>query len=93
MWDVPDGIDDNLAISMAIAGTGALVPMFRTHTCVGTGQRTPEDRHAIWKRLLALAQAENITVDYTTHTLDRAAEAWEAQKSSPHAKVVATIAT
>jgi NADPH:quinone reductase-like Zn-dependent oxidoreductase len=27
VWDVPDGIDDKLAITMAIAGTGALVPL------------------------------------------------------------------
>jgi NADPH2:quinone reductase len=27
VWDVPDDIDDKLAISLAIAGTGALVPL------------------------------------------------------------------
>ncbi len=27
VWDVPDDVDDKLAITMAIAGTGALVPM------------------------------------------------------------------
>lgn len=27
VWDVPDDIDDRLAIALGIAGTGALVPL------------------------------------------------------------------
>lgn len=65
--------------------------LFRTHTCVGTGQRTPEDRHEIWLRLLDIARRSRITVDYAEYTLDQAPEAWAAQMASPHAKVVATI--
>jgi NADPH:quinone reductase-like Zn-dependent oxidoreductase len=65
--------------------------LFRTHTCVGTGQRAPEDRHAIWERLLVLARDEGIAVDYAAYTLDQAAEAWAAQIASPHAKIVGTI--
>src|SRR5690606_14913060 len=30
VWDVPDDVDDQLAITMAIAGTGALIPLERT---------------------------------------------------------------
>jgi NADPH:quinone reductase-like Zn-dependent oxidoreductase len=66
--------------------------LYRWHTCVGTGQRAPEDREAIWLRLLDLAREKQMTVDYLTYSLDQAVEAWEAQKASPHAKVVGTIA-
>ena len=66
--------------------------LFRTHTCVGTGQRPPDDRQAIWRRLLALAREQQITVDYARFTLAQSAQAWEAQASSPHAKVIAAIA-
>jgi NADPH:quinone reductase-like Zn-dependent oxidoreductase len=78
-----------LAGSTATIRLGDL--LFRTHTCVGTGQRSPADRRAIWERLLALAVAHNITVDYAEFTLDAAADAWQAQISSPHAKIVATV--
>jgi NADPH:quinone reductase-like Zn-dependent oxidoreductase len=81
----------------ALAGMTANVNigdmLFRTHTCVGTGHRSPADRHAIWARLLVRARDEDITVDYLRFTLDQAAEAWAAQKASPHAKVVGTVRT
>jgi NADPH:quinone reductase-like Zn-dependent oxidoreductase len=63
----------------------------RTHTCVGTGQRPPADRHAIWARLLGIARQAKITVDYAEYALDQASDAWAAQAASPHAKIVATI--
>jgi NADPH2:quinone reductase len=65
--------------------------LFRTHTCVGTGQRPPEDRHEIWKRLLTIARDADFTIEYAHFTLDQAAEAWAAQAGSPHAKIVATV--
>jgi NADPH:quinone reductase-like Zn-dependent oxidoreductase len=81
----------------AQAGMTANVPLpdmlFRTHTCVGTGQRPPADRRAIWERLLQIARDEQITVDYARYTLDQAADAWAAQAASPHAKVIAAIAS
>lgn len=64
----------------------------RTHTCVGTGQRPPEDRHAIWEQLLDIARKEGIVLDYTEYPLGQAAEAWASQAASPHAKIIATIA-
>jgi NADPH:quinone reductase len=77
------------------AGISANVPLpdllFRTHTCVGTGQRPPEDRRDIWNRLLAIASEGDFVVDYAPYTLDQASEAWAAQKASPHAKIVATV--
>jgi NADPH:quinone reductase-like Zn-dependent oxidoreductase len=63
----------------------------RTLTCVGTGQRAPEDRRAIWERLLELGLSQGIDVDYREFTLDDAAQAWALQAASPHAKVVGTI--
>jgi len=65
--------------------------LFRTLSCVGTGQRTPADREAVWRRLLALAVQHRITVDHVGYTLDQAVQAWEAQRGGPHAKVTATI--
>jgi NADPH:quinone reductase-like Zn-dependent oxidoreductase len=65
--------------------------LFRTHTCVGTGQRSTEERRAIWERLLVLARDHDIAVDCVNYTLDQATEAWQAQLASPHAKVTGTI--
>lgn len=65
--------------------------LFRTHTCVGTGQRAPDDRHAIWNRLLNISREREITVDFARYTLDEAPQAWAAMAASPHAKVIASI--
>ncbi|NMF99230.1 zinc-binding dehydrogenase [Aromatoleum toluolicum] len=65
--------------------------LFRTLSCVGTGQRPPADRRAIWERLLRIARTENIHVDYADYTLDQAAAAWASQIAGPHAKITARI--
>ncbi|NMG42155.1 zinc-binding dehydrogenase [Aromatoleum toluvorans] len=65
--------------------------LFRTLSCVGTGQRPPADRRAIWERLLRIARTENIQVDYVDYTLDQAAAAWASQIAGPHAKITARI--
>lgn len=65
----------------------------RHHTCVGTGQAPAAERRATWERLLQISRDRNIDVDYAEYTLDRAPEAWAAMANSPHAKVIATIAT
>ncbi|MBZ4521847.1 quinone oxidoreductase family protein, partial [Mycobacterium avium] len=65
--------------------------LFRTHTCVGTGQRSPQDRQALWRRLLNISREVQFILDYAEYTLDEAAEAWEAQKRGAHAKVIAAI--
>ncbi len=65
--------------------------LFRTLSCVGTGQRPPADRRAIWERLLGIALEQNIVVDYLDYSLDRAADAWAAQMDGPHAKITARI--
>jgi hypothetical protein len=65
--------------------------LYRTHTCVGTGQLSPQDRHAIWDRLLQIARDHHIAVDYAAYTLDQAPDAWASQVASPHAKIVATV--
>jgi NADPH:quinone reductase-like Zn-dependent oxidoreductase len=67
--------------------------LFRTLSCVGTGQRPPADRRAIWERLLAIAREQKINVDYADFAFDQAGEAWLAQKSGPHAKITAPIAS
>ena len=65
--------------------------LFRTLSCVGTGQRPPADRRAIWERLLRIAREQKISVDYMDFRFDQAAEAWAAQVAGPHAKVTARI--
>lgn len=67
--------------------------LFRTLSCIGTGQRPPADRRAIWERLLAIHRAQPIVVDHESYTLDRAADAWAAQAASPHAKITASVRT
>ncbi|MCY1558658.1 hypothetical protein D9M68_956120 [compost metagenome] len=65
--------------------------MFRTLTCIGTGQRPPADREAIWRRLLAMQKAQAIEVDYADHEFADLAEAWAAQVRGPHAKITARV--
>ena len=65
--------------------------LFRTLSCVGTGQRAPWDREAIWYRLMVMAREFNITVDYADFTLDQAPEAWALQLSGAHAKITAKV--
>ncbi|OGA97638.1 MAG: alcohol dehydrogenase [Burkholderiales bacterium RIFCSPHIGHO2_12_FULL_69_20] len=65
--------------------------LFRTLSCVGTGQRSPADREAAWRRLLALAREHRFTVDQAGYTLGQAAQAWAAQAAGPHAKITAAI--
>lgn len=65
--------------------------LFRTLSCIGTGQRPPADRRAIWERLLRIAREQNIEVDYADYALDQSAEAWAAQQAGPHAKITATV--
>lgn len=65
--------------------------LFRTLSCIGTGQRPPADRRAIWERLLVIAREQNIQVDYADFTLDQAGQAWAAQVAGPHAKITARV--
>jgi NADPH2:quinone reductase len=65
--------------------------LFRTLTCIGTGQRPPADREAIWRRLLAMQKDQAITVDYLDYEFSDAPEAWAAQVSGPHAKITAKL--
>ncbi|MRV70514.1 zinc-binding dehydrogenase [Duganella sp. FT92W] len=65
--------------------------LFRTLSCIGTGQRPPAVRRAIWERLLRMAREHRIEVDYADYTLDQAPAAWAAQQAGPHAKITATI--
>ena len=65
--------------------------LFRTLSCIGTGQRAPADRRAIWERLLRIAREENIQVDHVDFAFDDAARAWAAQRNGPHAKITARV--
>ncbi|CAN5306459.1 zinc-binding alcohol dehydrogenase family protein [soil metagenome] len=65
--------------------------LFRTLTCIGTGQRPPADREQIWRRLLAMQKDQSIEVDYVDYDFADSAEAWAAQVSGPHAKITAKV--
>ena len=65
--------------------------LFRTLTCVGTGQRSPSDRQATWRRLLQLAREHQITFDHVGYRFDQMPEAWNAQVAGPHAKITASF--
>ncbi|WP_077033441.1 zinc-binding dehydrogenase [Pelomonas sp. KK5] len=65
--------------------------LFRTLSCIGTGQRPPADRRAIWERLLQIDRENKIAIDYLDFSFDQAVEAWAAQVAGPHAKVTARM--
>lgn len=65
--------------------------LFRTLSCVGTGQRSPCDREATWRRLLLLAREHKISFDHVGFRFDDMPAAWAAQVAGPHAKVTATL--
>lgn len=65
--------------------------LFRTLSCIGTGQRPPADRRAIWERLLAIATETKMVVDYVDFAFEDSAGAWAAQVNGPHAKVTARL--
>jgi NADPH:quinone reductase len=65
--------------------------LFRTLSCIGTGQRPPADRRAIWERLLRIAREQQIRIDYADFAFEDAAVAWAAQIDGPHAKITARV--
>jgi len=62
----------------------------RSHIGVGTGQRPVAERRAAFNRLIDLGSKGQLSVDVTTFTLDEAPAAWEAQRNSPHGKIIVT---
>jgi len=67
--------------------------LFRTLSCVGTGQRSPADREATWRRLLKLAHEHRITFDHVGYGFGQMSDAWAAQVAGPHAKITASLST
>jgi NADPH:quinone reductase-like Zn-dependent oxidoreductase len=65
--------------------------LFRTLSCVGTGQRSPSDREATWRRLLQLTREHQITFDHVGYRFDQMPAAWAAQVAGPHAKITASF--
>ena len=65
--------------------------LFRTLSCIGTGQRPPADRQLIWQRLLEINRQDKFVIDYVDFPFEQAAQAWAAQVSGPHAKVTARV--
>lgn len=82
----------SIGVQAGVTAQVALPDMlFRTHTCVGTGQRPPEDRQAIWRRLLDMARREPFVIETVEFGLEAAGDAWAAQVAGPHAKVLGRI--
>jgi NADPH:quinone reductase len=65
--------------------------LFRTLSVVGTGQRAPQDRQAIWQGLLEMNRQQKFEIEYADYSLALATEAWQAQLKSPHAKITAVM--
>lgn len=82
----------SIGVQAGLTATIALPDLlFRTHSCVGTGQRPARDRRALWQQLLEISREKGFVLDYAEYTLDEAAQAWDAQQRSAHAKVIAAI--
>jgi NADPH2:quinone reductase len=60
----------------------------RSHIGVGTGMRPATERRAAFERLLELACQGKVRVDVTEFALNDALAAWEAQRQSPHGKII-----
>jgi NADPH:quinone reductase len=58
---------------------------------VGTGQRAPQDRQAIWQGLLSMNRQRKFEIEYSDYSLARVTEAWQAQLKGPHAKITAAM--
>jgi NADPH2:quinone reductase len=65
--------------------------LFRTLSVVGTGQRPPQDRQAIWRGLLDMNRQQKFEIEYADYSLPRVTEAWTAQLKGPHAKITAAM--
>ena len=65
--------------------------LFRTLSVVGTGQRTPADRQAIWQGLLEMNRQKRFEIEYVDYPLSRVAEAWQAQQKGVHAKIISAM--
>ena len=65
--------------------------LFKTLSCIGTGQRPPADRRQIWERLLTIATEQNISVDYSEFAFEDSPQAWTSQVDGPHAKIYAKV--
>jgi NADPH:quinone reductase-like Zn-dependent oxidoreductase len=62
----------------------------RTHVGVGTGMRSAAERRAAFERLIDLSRNGQIEVDVASFTLEDALAAWDAQRNSPHGKIIVT---
>lgn len=65
--------------------------LFRTLSCVGTGQRPPDDRQSIWRRLIDLHRERPLEVLQRSFGFDQVGEAWAAQVAGPHAKITCRL--
>src|SRR5271170_4550990 len=62
----------------------------RSHVGVGTGMRSVAERRAAFDRLIDLGRRGQVQVDIKNFALADAAAAWEAQRNSPHGKIIVT---
>ena len=65
--------------------------LFRTLSVVGTGQRSPQDRQAIWRGLLDMNRQQKFEIEYADYSLRGVTEAWAEQLKGPHAKITAAM--
>jgi NADPH:quinone reductase-like Zn-dependent oxidoreductase len=65
--------------------------LFRTLSVVGTGQRPPQDRQAIWQGLLEMNRQRKFEIEYMDYPLAHVSEAWQAQQKGVHAKIISAM--
>jgi NADPH:quinone reductase len=65
--------------------------LFRTLSVVGTGQRPPPDREAIWQGLLEMNRQKQFEIEYVDYPLSGVGEAWQAQQKGVHAKIISAM--
>ncbi len=82
----------SIGVQAGVTATIALPDLlFRTHSCVGTGQKSAAERHALWVKLIDIARERDFVLDYVRFSLAEAASAWAVQQGSPHAKILGQI--
>jgi NADPH:quinone reductase-like Zn-dependent oxidoreductase len=79
---------DRVLVLGATGPVGQIALQLARHMGVGTGMRPAAERRAAFERLLALSRDGRIEVDVMSFALDDALAAWEAQRHSPHGKII-----
>lgn len=79
VYPVPDGVDDDMAVALGIAGLAAWLPL--------THHASVADKSVLVLGAGKIVAAGRITVETTRYSLEDAQKAWQAQADGPHVKI------